>query len=134
MFQLLSLSFFLMLSGQNIFAQGSGLRTDGEIFTFVERMPQFPGGEAEMYKFLAENIKYPALARQKKTEGKVIARFVVFEDGSVGRAEVIKGVGDGCDEEALSVIMMMPKWTPGYQNGVAVRVYFTLPVVYKLSK
>ena len=75
----------------------------------------------------------PKKARKNNTEGKVVVRFVVDEDGYVTHAEVISGIGSGCDEEALRVVSSMPKWQPGTQNGEPVRVYFTLPIMFKLQ-
>jgi protein TonB len=104
-----------------------------EIFTAVEQNPEFPGGTSAMYKFLGENIKYPASAQRANVSGRVFVKFVVEKDGSIGNVEVMKGIGFGCDEEALRVIKSMPKWNPGRQNGKNVRVFYNMPVVYKLD-
>jgi periplasmic protein TonB len=104
-----------------------------EIFTFVEQMPEFPGGVQEMYKYLAKNIRYPAIARENNITGRVIVRFVVAEDGRVSNVEVVKGIGGGCDEEARRVIAGMPSWKAGKQNGRPVKVYYTMPVIFKLE-
>ncbi len=104
-----------------------------EIFTAVEQNPEFPGGISEMYKFLGNNIKYPASAQRANVAGRVFVKFVVEKDGSIGNVEVLKGIGFGCDEEAIRVIKSMPKWNPGRQNGKNVRVFYNMPVVYKLD-
>ena len=104
-----------------------------EIFTAVEQNPEFPGGQSAMYKFLGENIKYPAAAQRANVSGRVFVKFVVEKDGSIGNVEVMKGIGFGCDEEAIRVIKSMPKWNPGRQNGKNVRVFYNMPVVYKLD-
>ena len=104
-----------------------------EIFTAVEQNAEFPGGMSAMYKFLGENIKYPAAAQRANVTGKVFVKFVVEKNGSVGQVEVMKGIGFGCDEEAIRVIKAMPKWNPGRQNGKNVRVWYNMPVTYKLE-
>jgi protein TonB len=104
-----------------------------EIFTAVEQNPEFPGGTSAMYKYLGDNIKYPAAAQRANVSGRVFVKFVVEKDGSIGNVEVMKGIGFGCDEEAIRVIKSMPKWNPGRQNGKNVRVFYNMPVVYKLD-
>lgn len=104
-----------------------------QIFTFVEQPPVFPGGEAAMMKYLGDHIRYPEQAKEAGIQGKVIVKFVVNEDGDISDAQVVRGVGGGCDQEALRVVKSMPKWSPGKQNGRAVKVYFTLPVTFRLE-
>ncbi|MBK9292132.1 MAG: energy transducer TonB [Bacteroidetes bacterium] len=104
-----------------------------EIFTIVESMPEFPGGQQAMLEFIARNIKYPPLARESGIQGRVFVNFVVEPDGSVSNVKVIRGIGGGCDEEAVRVIQSMPKWTPGRQRGKPVRVSFNLPVRFTLQ-
>jgi TonB family protein len=104
-----------------------------EIFNHVEVMPTFPGGDEEMRRWLAENIKYPVIAQEQGIQGRVIVRFVVSPDGSVGAAEVQRSLDPNCDREALRVIKRMPKWIPGKQNGNAVYVYYTIPIAFRLS-
>jgi protein TonB len=106
---------------------------DQKVFVSVEQKPQFTKGEIEMYRFLSENIRYPMAAVRANVSGKVYVKFVVEKDGSIGNIEMLKGIGFGCDEEAIRVIKSMPNWTPGKQNGKAVRVYFNMPVMYKLD-
>ncbi|MCD8540646.1 MAG: TonB family protein [Leadbetterella sp.] len=104
-----------------------------EIFRGVEQDPEFPGGLSALMKYLQKNVNYPAAAQRANASGKVILQFVVEKDGSVGQISVIKSVGFGCDEEAVRVLKSMPKWSPGRQNGQAVRVWYTLPVTYTLQ-
>jgi TonB family protein len=105
----------------------------GEIFQVVEERPQFPGGDAELMKFLQQNVKYPKEAQEQGKQGRVIVQFVVEKDGSITDAKVLKPVDPLLDAEALRIVNMMPKWTPGKQRGKAVRVYFTIPVTFRLS-
>ena len=84
-------------------------------------------------KYLSENIKYPEMAKQKNTQGKVLVTFVVEKNGSISDVKVAKGIGDGCDEEAVRVISAMPKWKPGMQNGKKVRVSFAIPISFRLQ-
>ena len=104
-----------------------------KIFDMVEQMPTFPGGNAELMSFLAKNIKYPTIAQENGTQGRVIVQFVVEKDGSIADARVARGVDPYLDKEAVRVIMSMPKWIPGKQNGKAVSVKYTIPVVFKLQ-
>lgn len=111
----------------------SGLKPDNLPFTHVEMMPEFVGGTSEMYSWLSKNLDYPTAAAQAGVEGKVFVKFIVEKDGTISKLEVLKGIGFGCDEEALRTLQKMPKWSLGKQNGRAVRVYFTLPIVFKLQ-
>ena len=106
---------------------------EAEVFTIVEEMPSYPGGDAKMYEYLGKNIKYPQIARESSIQGRVFVNFVVEPDGSVSNVKVLRGIGGGCDEEAMRVVKTMPKWKPGKQRGKAVRVSYTLPVVFKLQ-
>ena len=104
-----------------------------EVFTIVEEMPSFPGGEAERNKFLATNIVYPQQATENGIQGTVYVSFVVDSKGNVTDVKVLRGIGGGCDEEALRVVKMMPQWHPGKQNGKQVRVLFNMPIYFKLQ-
>lgn len=104
-----------------------------QVFQVVEVDPEFPGGMEALIKYLSENIKYPEQAKKDKIQGKVYISFVVEKDGSVADAKVLRGIGGGCDEEALRVVNAMPKWTPGKMRNTPVRVQFNLPVVFKLQ-
>jgi protein TonB len=103
------------------------------IYTVVEQPAEFPGGMAAMMKFISQNMKYPSQARRMGTEGSVFVEFVVDQQGKISDAHVIKGIGAGCDEEAVRVVNKMPNWKPGKQNGKAVRVRFVLPVKFVLG-
>ncbi len=104
-----------------------------EVFTIVEEMPSYPGGEAERNKFLADNIVYPQQATENGIQGTVYVSFVVDSKGNVTDVKILRGIGGGCDEEALRVVKMMPKWHPGKQNGKQVRVLFNMPIYFKLQ-
>ncbi len=102
-------------------------------FSYVEQMPTFPDGQEAMYKFIYDRIKYPAIARENGISGQVIVQFVVSKDGEIKNAKVVRGIGGGCNEEALRVVNDMPKWKPGKHNGRAVPVTFTLPIKFVLQ-
>jgi protein TonB len=104
-----------------------------EIFMYVEQMPEFPGGQTELIKYLQKNLRYPAAARENGIEGKVVLQFVVDESGKISDIQTIRDIGGGCAEEAIRVVKNMPPWKPGKQNGNAVKVYFKLPVTFKLG-
>jgi protein TonB len=106
---------------------------DNSIHTFAEQQPEFPGGAEAMVKFIQRNLKYPKLAMRQGTEGKVFVSFVVNKDGSITDAEIAKGISADCDAEAKRVVMLMPPWKVGKQNGKPVRCKFILPVSFKLS-
>ena len=99
----------------------------------VEQMPQFPGGQAEMMQFISKNMKYPTIAQENGTQGRVTCQFVVGADGKVRDVKVLRGVDPYLDKEAVRVIMSMPKWIPGKQNGKAVSVKYTIPVMFRLQ-
>ena len=99
----------------------------------IQKPPSFPGGERELLKFLAENIKYPPLARENNIQGNVALTFVVNKNGSVSDVTILRDIGGGCGKEAVRVVHSMPKWNPGEANGNPVKVRFTLPVRFKLE-
>lgn len=104
-----------------------------EIFVAVEQQAEFPGGNSALMKWLSNNVRYPEAAQQNDIQGRVIVKFVVEKDGSIGKAEILKGVDRDLDREALRAVKKMPRWQPGKNNGVAVRSYFNLPVVFRLQ-
>jgi protein TonB len=106
--------------------------TEPQIFTIVEEMPSFPGGEAELFKYLNKNVKYPQMAQDAGITGVVYLTFVVDENGKVKDPKVLRGIGGGCDEEAIRVVKSMPAWEPGKQRGKAVRVQYNLPIRFTL--
>lgn len=104
------------------------------VFVIVESMPEFPGGQQALFKYLSENVKYPVIAQENGIQGRVICQFVVNKDGSIVDVEVARSAGDASlDKEAVRVIKSMPKWKPGQQRGKAVRVKYTVPVNFKLQ-
>jgi protein TonB len=107
--------------------------TEEEIFTIVEEMPGFPGGEAALFKFLGNNTDYPAMAADAGIQGVVYVTFVVDTEGKVKNASVLKGIGGGCDKEALRVVNSMPNWAPGRQRGKNVKVQYNLPIRFILK-
>ena len=104
-----------------------------EIFTVVEENPTFPGGDEARIQFLTSNMKYPTMARESGIQGKVYVTFVVEKDGRVTDVKILRGIGGGCDEEAVRVVKAMPRWNPGKQRGKSVRVQFTLPIQFTLN-
>ncbi|RZL08099.1 MAG: energy transducer TonB, partial [Hymenobacter sp.] len=104
-----------------------------EAFTYVEKMPEFAGGQAALLRYLREHLRYPSQALREQAEGRVFMSFVVRADGTIAEATVLKGLGYGLDEEALRVVRQMPAWTPGYQAQHAVAVRFTLPISFKIQ-
>ena len=102
-------------------------------FKVVEDMPAFPGGMEAMIQFISSNIKYPADVKKQKVDGRVLVNFVVEKDGSITEVKVIKPAFPSLDAEAVRVVKAMPKWKPGYQNGKAVRVQFTMPINFSLK-
>ncbi|MGM9800975.1 MAG: energy transducer TonB [Candidatus Limisoma sp.] len=104
-----------------------------KVFTAVEQMPQFPGGEAELMKYLSKNIKYPTMAMENNIQGRVVVQFVVTKTGSIGEVKVVRSVDRDLDREAIRVCKSLPKFTPGKMNGQAVNVWYTLPVNFKLQ-
>lgn len=106
---------------------------DQVVFQVVEKMPSFPGGDAALFKYLSDNVKYPVIAQENGVQGRVICQFVVNRDGSIVDVEVVRSVDPSLDKEAIRVIKSMPKWSPGQQRGKPVRVKYTLPVNFRLQ-
>lgn len=103
------------------------------MFDVVEQMPEFPGGQKALLKWIGDNIKYPAIAEENGIQGTVVCMFVVEPDGSITDIQVARSVDPSLDKEAVRVLKKMPKWDPGKQNGAAVRVKYTLPVTFRLN-
>ena len=99
----------------------------------IEQQPTFPDGEAALFKYLHDNIKYPAIARESSIDGTVYVQFTIAKDGSITGTKVLRGIGGGCNEEAMRVINAMPNWKPGRQQGNAVKVRYTLPIKFRLQ-
>ena len=107
---------------------------EGDVpFMVVEQMPEFPGGERALLRWLNKNVKYPALAAENGISGRVTVQFVVDSQGAISQIKILGGIGGGCDEEAIRVVSSMPKWKPGKQGGRPVRVYFVLPIKFTLQ-
>ncbi len=104
-----------------------------EIFTAVEHMPQFPGGEGELLKYISTHIKYPTMAAENNIQGRVVVKFVVQKDGKVGEVVVLRGKDPDLDKEAVRVVKTLPNFIPGKMNGQAVSVWYTLPINFKLQ-
>lgn len=104
-----------------------------EVFTIVETMPEFPGGESALRKFLADNIRYPALAQENGIQGKVVVEFIIGKDGGVYDIAISRSVEGTLDKEATRVVGLMPKWIPGKKNGKTVKVKYFLPVMFRFQ-
>ena len=110
---------------------GKVLKSDS-IFFVADKMPQFPGGDNGLFRYLKKNVVYPSMARLKKIQGRVYVEFIVERDGSVSHVKVTRGIGGGCNEEAARVVAQMPRWASGKMNDSPVRVQYTLPVKFTL--
>ena len=131
---LATLSVLAILFTVNTTATAQNKKTSNDkVFEKVEDMPEFPGGEQAMMDFVAKNVQYPKEAMEKEISGRVLVGFIVEKDGSISETEIVKGIGGGCDEEAVRVVKAMPKWKPGKQKGKPVRVHFMLPLTFKLQ-
>ncbi len=102
-------------------------------FIIVEQMPTYPGGLEALYKFISKKMKYPSQARRMGIDGRVTLSFVIDKDGSITNIKLLRGIGAGCDEEAIRVLKTLPKWSPGKQRGKPVKVQMTLPINFKLN-
>lgn len=122
----------LLMVNTNAMAQNKEVATD-KVLEKAEVMPEFPGGEQAMMDFVAKNVQYPQEARDKEISGRVLVGFIVEKDGSIGDVKVVKGIGGGCDEEAVRVVKAMPKWKPGMDKGKPVRVSYVMPFTFKLQ-
>jgi len=126
------LSFIFLMPCAGVIAQTIRDTTE-KVYTTVDEMPQYPGGEQRMFYFISKNIQYPTKAFSREKEGKVYISCIVDTDGTVRDPRVTKGIKNGCDEEALRVISKMPKWIPGKQSGAPVKVALTIPVEFKIN-
>ena len=128
----LSVLVLLFVANTNATAQNKKAAND-KVYEKVEVMPEFPGGEQAMMEFVAKNVIYPKEAIEKEIDGRVLVSFIVEKDGSINEVKVMKGIGGGCDEEAVRVISAMPKWMPGKQEGKPVRVSYMMPITFRLQ-
>ena len=106
----------------------------GKVYDLVDEMPSFPGGLEELYKWIDNNVQYPAVARENGIEGRVILKFIVEKDGSLSDSTVIRSVHPMVDREALRLVGQMPKWNPGKRAGIPVRVRYCLPIKFKIGE
>lgn len=114
-------------------ASGGGGEGEAKVFSYVEQMPVFPGGEAALQRYIMDHFKYPQASLEEGTQGKVMARFVVNENGSVGEVQILKGLDSYIDKEVKRVISALPRFTPGRQQGKPVKVWYTIPVVLTID-
>ncbi len=106
---------------------------DKEVFTVVEQTPSFPGGMSALGQYLGQTLRYPVEARQNRVQGRVFVQFIIAETGAIRDVRILKGIGSGCDEEAVRVVGQMPNWEPGRQNGKPVAVQYNLPIKFSLE-
>jgi protein TonB len=130
MYKFLTTIVLFLLSFSAFAQQAKDTSATHKVFNHVEQMPVFP---ENLSAYLGRNVHYPEYARRHSITGRVILKFVIDTDGSVTDVRVVQGIGGGCDEEAERVVSSMPKWKPGYQDGRAVKVYFTLPFSFALA-
>ena len=128
----LSVLAILLMVNTNAMAQSKKIAND-KVLEKAEVMPQFPGGDQAMMKFVSENVQYPEEAKEKEISGRVLVGFIVEKDGSVNEVKIVRGIGGGCDEEAVRVVKVMPKWKPGKEKGKPVRVSYMMPIFFKLQ-
>ena len=128
----LSVLALILMVNTNAMAQSKKIAND-KVLEKAEVMPQFPGGDQAMMKFVSENVQYPEEAKEKEISGRVMVGFIVEKDGSISDVKVVKGIGGGCDEEAVRVVKAMPKWKPGKEKGKPVRVSYMMPFTFKLQ-
>lgn len=102
--------------------------------TYIDQMPEYPGGHSALLNYLNANVRYPDLAKKSNIQGKVVVTFVIDEEGYVIDEKVTRSIGGGCDEETLRVVKGMARWKPGFASGKPVKVYYTLPMDFKLEK
>lgn len=131
---LATLSVLAILFTINTTAMAQNKKTSNDkVFEKVEDMPEFPGGEQAMMDFVGKNVQYPKEAMEKEISGRVLVGFIVEKDGSVNEVKIVRGIGGGCDEEAVRVVKAMPKWKPGKEKGKPVRVSYMMPIFFKLQ-
>jgi protein TonB len=129
---LATLSVLAILFTINTTAMAQNKKTSNDkVFEKVEDMPEFPGGEQAMMDFVSKNVVYPKEAQEKGISGRVMVSFIVEKDGSVNEVKIVRGIGGGCDEEAVRVVKSMPKWKPGKMKGKPVRVSYMMPIIFK---
>ena len=123
----------VVLEGCVVPEMGEVGNPEHDVYQIVEQMPEFPNGQEALMLYIAKQVKYPAEAKKAGAQGRVFIGFIVESDGSLSDFKVLRGIGYGCDEEALRVVKSMPKWQPGMHRGKAVRVQYLVPVNFKLD-
>jgi protein TonB len=132
-FLLLSVLFLSLAAQAQSVENADSVAVEKTVYQVVEEQPSFPGGMRAMMKYLADNIKYPRISRDNKSQGRAIVRFTVNVDGAISDAEVVRSTGDiYLDKEAIRVVEAMPKWVPGKENGKPVRMKYTMPINFRL--
>ena len=116
----------------SLHTQTDSSHTQKKTYAFLDQMPEYPGGTKALYEFLFTNLQYPAEALKKEIEGVVYVKFIVDEYGKISSPTVIRGIGAGCDEEAIRIINLMPQWKPGAENGKPAAVWYTLPIKFTI--
>ncbi len=122
-----------VLKAKEVIADEKPKEEETKVFDVVEQMPEFPGGQAALLKWISDHIKYPAIAEENGIQGRVVCTFVVERDGSVTDVKVARSIDPSLDKEAVRVLKQMPRWNPGKQNGASVRVKYTVPVTFRLQ-
>ena len=122
-----------VLKAKDVIADEKPKEEETKVFDVVEQMPEFPGGQAALLKWIGDHIKYPAIAEENGIQGRVVCTFVVERDGSVTDVQVARSIDPSLDKEAIRVLKQMPRWNPGKQNGSSVRVKYTVPVTFRLQ-
>ncbi|MBQ8158809.1 MAG: energy transducer TonB [Prevotella sp.] len=122
-----------VLKAKEVIADEKPKEEETKVFDVVEQMPEFPGGQAALLKWISDHIKYPAIAEENGIQGRVVCTFVVERDGSVTDVQVARSIDPSLDKEAVRVLKQMPRWNPGKQNGSSVRVKYTVPVTFRLQ-
>lgn len=122
-----------VLKAKEVIADEKPKEEETKVFDVVEQMPEFPGGQGALLKWISDHIKYPAVAEENGIQGRVVCTFVVERDGSVTDVQVARSIDPSLDKEAVRVLKQMPRWNPGKQNGSSVRVKYTVPVTFRLQ-
>ena len=124
-----------LMTGQQVMSNNTTSNdTNADVFSYVDVMPEFPGGRAAMEAYVSKNLRYPDAALSQKVTGTVHVSFVVTKTGDISDIQVVQGIHSLCDAEAIRVVKAMPKWIPGKQNGQNVNVKFTLPIAFRLAE
>lgn len=129
----LAMLLMIVVFTSNVNAQEKKSDNSDVVYTVVDKEAEYPGGIEAMNRFLAQNIIYPTLAKQKNIQGKVLISFIIEKNGSISNIKVIKDIGEGCGEEGMRIVKLMPKWKPAQQKSEPVRQQFVLPISFQLT-